>query len=238
MPKSLFIGALSGISLGFMQAHESGDHADAAAALAGAFEIDRQLAANQVERRAIVTDDQISDRLRTERLAELGQGELNWLDGQRERLAVWRMHAAELEWALVKRGVPADASATIRAVEIRGRFAALDDMKRLGLLRQAIDRRSEGDLVFLQAILAANDLFSDIPAGIRERIGKIILELSEPETFRQFQRLVLQLDGFEEVVDVASRYVKSDANLTPSQRLEREHDEAARRRMAAARSRV
>ena len=238
MPKSIFIGQQSGVSLGFMEPHEPADHQDHAQALQSGLEADRQLATYQTERRGIGTNDRISDLARNEQLTQLAQEVLDWLDGQFERLKVWRMHAAEIEWSLVKSGQPQDAVSAIRQVEIRSRFERKSAEQRVELLRVAVGRHDAQDLEFLRAILLDNDLLSAIPEGIRERIGKICLELSDPPAFLRWQRLGRQLDGLEEVLNTASRYVKSDSNLSAGERAGRERDEATRRRMSAARSQL
>jgi hypothetical protein len=231
MPESQFIGQLSGQSLGFMQNHEpSEDHTDHATALQRALDIDARLAAYQKARTAICRDESLSDKAKRERTAELALGEEAAFARHSEWLGTGRLHAGELEWKLVKSGQPTDAAGAIRAMEIRQRFEKRTPEQRTELLRIAIGRHSAEDLSFLQAVLADNDLLSSVPEGIRERVGRIVLELAEPELYKKWQRLVRQLDAFEEVVGVAARYVRSDANLSASKRAEREADEAKRRR--------
>jgi hypothetical protein len=235
MPESQFIGQQSGQSLSFMQSHEPSDHADHAKALQDAAAIDAALAAYQKARNAVSGDESLSDKAKRERIAALALDLEAKLARQREWLDVARMHAGELEWKLVKSGEPTDEVGALRAMEIRQRFERRTPEQRTDLLRRAIDRHSKEDIGFLQAVLGDNDLLSDVPEAIRERVGRIVLELAEPEMYKQFVRLTRQLDAFEEVIGVAERYVKSDANLSASQRAAREQDEARRRRFVIGR---
>ncbi|HXO85629.1 MAG TPA: hypothetical protein VN803_08880 [Gemmatimonadales bacterium] len=232
MPESQFIGQQSGLSLGFMQNHEpSEDHPDHAEALRRALDVDAKVAAFQRERSAVLWNESLSDKAKRSQVSNLAQTTQRLLAEHEAWLSSnGRLHAGELEWKLVKSGQPTDATGALRAMEIRQRFEKRSPEQRTELLRIAIGRHSPDDLGFLQAVLADNDLLSAVPELIRERVGRIVLELAEPEMYKQWQRLARQLDALEEVIGVATRYVASDANLSASQRAERERDEARRRR--------
>ena len=233
---NIMIQKQSGIQLGVYTESGSDDHDAHAGALRRARALDARLAAYQRARDAILLDPDRSAEGKTKALLDLATAEVGRLGADEEFVRAGRIIVEAMKGSLIYGGTgrsaggPAlDAAATMRGIELRQRFAALSEMQKLDELGNAIERHSPTDLVFLRALLQDGDLMNPVPQLYRDRLTKLVMEVSDPTAFRRMTRLDRQVEEFASAVASVQRYLAGDAHLSDSQRARQADDERFRR---------
>jgi hypothetical protein len=219
----------SGIQLGVYAESGSDDHDAHAQALRRARALDARLAAYQVARDAVLADRERSAEGKSVALAQLATVEASRLAGDLDFVKSARLNVEMMKGTLLHGGPAPDAVATMRAIELRNRFAALPELSRMDELGNAIDRHSPRDLVFLRAILEDGDLMNPVPTLYRNRLTNVVMELSDPPAFQRMTRLAEQVDEFASAVASVQRYLGEDVHLSDRERARQADDERFRK---------